>query len=209
MAPIGAVVGLALSAPLGPVNIICINRTLTSGFAMGALAASGALVADLIFAIIAAFGLRETSRLLMQYSNIIQWVGGPILIIIGLMVFFRDPTLAFKANQEKEMHGLWQSIATTFAITITNPGALVLYIAAFAGVAQFVQHQLSAQELIVLVASFMFGATMWWIILAGFVSRLRHQMSAATMRWLNVASAGILIFAGVYLVVSVVLKTTA
>ena len=201
---IGVAIVLALTAPLGPVNIICINRTLSHGFLMGALSAAGAIAGDIIFASIAAFGLREISEIVSRYSSLIQWIGGPILILIGLRIMTRDPAPMLEASADGAMEGLKRAIAATFVLTITNPGAMIGYIAIFTALAQFIDHPFDRYEAVALIASVVSGAILWWVSLAAVISVIRHRLSRRTLKWINIASGAVLLGLGVFVIFRVV-----
>lgn len=186
--PLGLVIGILVSAPVGPVNIICINRTLRHGFATGAAAGLGALLADGLLAAIAGFGLAAVSDALMSHDRLIQLIGGVVLVGFGLKVMSApppDPTADFPLDRRSPL----RILAATFAITITNPGAVLGMVAIVGGAVggpMVPEGDYAAAGLLVL--SIIGGAALWWSGLAAVVSRLRHRFSARAFKGINLVS---------------------
>lgn len=127
----GALVGIIVAAPIGPVNLICIHRTVVHGRINGFLAGQGAAIGDGIFATVAAFGLAAVAAYVQYYSDAIQMVGGGVLIAMGIRTFLAAPE---HAAREDTAFGLIRAFGLAFLLTITNPATLLGFVAIFAGV---------------------------------------------------------------------------
>src|SRR5215469_1762368 len=133
----GIVIGLVVAVPIGPVNLICIRRTLAYGSANGFFSGLGAALGDGVFAVVTAFGLTAISQLIEGYSTPLRLIGGLMLLGFGLHIFKADVSLLRDAEGEQGRDtgssSLVRAIASTFALTITNPATLFGFAALFAG----------------------------------------------------------------------------
>lgn len=185
--PIGIAVGILISAPVGPVNIICINRALRQGFLPGLTVGLGAVAADGVLAALAGFGFTGISDTIVYHERLVQLIGGGILLLFGLGVMLTPPPVADKEGAEPKPP--LRSAAGTFLITITNPGAILGMIAIFGsivGTPMVPEGDFAAAGL--LVASIVGGALIWWTGIALLVSRVRHRFSRHIFKTINVAS---------------------
>ena len=120
----GIVIGLIVAAPIGPVNLICIRRTLQYGFLNGFLSGLGAALGDGLFAIVTGFGLTAISQWIEGLSTALQLAGGTLLLCFGLYTYFSKPPARIDPKSEdgeKSASTLVRAIVSTFALTITNP----------------------------------------------------------------------------------------
>ena len=197
----GILIGVVASAPVGPVNVLCIQRTVERGFFAGLAAGTGAMLADGLFAFLAAWGITAISDIMLQKRAILQIVGGGVLLAFGVKLFFAKPDMA-KADLEASRagkDGFWAyigSIPQTFFLTITNPGAM-LGMFALVGGGGSALGGLSTAEALTFVISVMGGSLLWWFLIARVVSSFRHKLDARRLRLINQAAAVVLIGFGV------------
>lgn len=192
----GVMVGVAVAAPIGPVNLICIRRTLRYGPLNGFVSGSGAAIGDGLFATIAAFGVTAAIAFVTNYSLWLQLVGGLFLIGLGLKTWFSHPHLD-DALPEKALGDLLPVIGTTFALTITNPATMIGFMAIFGGIAGFAVGAEDYGRALLLVASVVAGSALWWAVLTFFVSYFRRRMSDRMLEIINHASAVLIILFGI------------
>ena len=114
----GAAIGLLVAAPVGPVNVICIRRTIAFGPSSGFIVGLGAAVADTIFGGVAAFGLSSVTALLVKTNGWFELIGGLIMLVIGFDVWRTHPHMS---DAKETPRGLYQAAFTTFLLTISNP----------------------------------------------------------------------------------------
>jgi threonine/homoserine/homoserine lactone efflux protein len=132
----GFAIGIFVAAPIGPVNLICIRRTLAYGLINGFVSGLGAAIGDGVFAAITAFGLTAITLLIEGYSCTLQLVGGLLLLGFGVHTFLAEPVTVAVANVEGVAGGRRNFIGaflSTFALTITNPATLLGFAALMAG----------------------------------------------------------------------------
>ncbi len=194
--PVGIVIGVLVAAPVGPVNVLCIQRAIERGFWGGLAAGIGATIGDGLIALFASLGVGAISGAIEYHRQTIQIVGGLALVGVGIKLYVAPPVLA---SVQADMDGAatlrdyaWD-IPKTFFLTITNPGAVLGLFAIFGGVSSFVDVD-SAVDALTMVASIMAGSLMWWLGLSHLIGRLRHRFSPAHLAYTN-RVAGVLLMA--------------
>lgn len=191
----GLLIGVAVAAPIGPVNLICIRRTLKYGMLNGFVSGAGAAVGDGVFAIVAAFGVTAVISFVAAYSGWLQLVGGVFLLGLGVRTWFDHPHLDDKLP-DGSLGDLLPVISVTFFLTITNPATMLGFIAIFGGVADFTIGTEDYMRASILVASVIGGSVLWWAAITGFVSLFRDRMTDTGLALLNKVSAVIIVLFG-------------
>ena len=183
----GMLIGLIVAAPIGPVNLICIRRTFTYGPINGFFAGLGAAFGDGLFAIITAFGLTAIAQLIEGYSTPLKLIGGLMLVGFGLHIFRSDVSAIRDAERTRETGppSLFRSMASSFALTITNPATLFGFTALFAGLAGLAGREPSFVDAAIMVVGVFIGSSLWWYILTTFVGILHHRIDAEAIRRIN------------------------
>jgi putative LysE/RhtB family amino acid efflux pump len=191
----GLLLGLSIAAPVGPIGILCIRRSLEAGFWPGVAGGLGTAVADAVYAAIAAFGLTAVSGLLVQAQGVLSVVGGIALVWLGWVAISGKPPEP--ATDAPVSRALWPTFAGTFLLTMANPATILTFAAIFAGLGLAAAD--SAAGAAVLVTGVLLGSLLWWAILSGAVSVLRQRISPAVILWINRASGLLLAGFGVVL----------
>ncbi|HRD77984.1 MAG TPA: LysE family transporter, partial [Hyphomicrobiaceae bacterium] len=139
--PVGMFIGVLIAAPVGPVNVLCVQRALERGFWGGVAAGIGAVLGDGLIALLAALGVGAVSGAVAHYRSSIQIVGGLALLAFGVRLYFMRPNIV-APNPEQEaktsLRDFAWDIPQTFFLTITNPAAVLGLFAIFGGVSTFV-----------------------------------------------------------------------
>lgn len=195
----GIVLGFSIAAPVGPIGVLCIRRTLADGRTHGLVSGLGAATADAIYGTIAAFGLSFISEVLIGQQNWIRLIGGAFLCYLGIRILLSKP--AEQAAQTSG-RGLAGAYTSTLFLTITNPATILSFAAIFAGlgIASGAGGDYGAAALLVL-GVFM-GSALWWLLLSGGVSLFRNRFSLRVMGWVNRGSGLIIIGFGLLALVS-------
>lgn len=200
----GIAIGVAVAAPIGPINIMCIQRSLKQGFSAGVFTGIGAVLGDGTFAAIAAFSITSISDVLIGYSHWIESIGGLFLIGLGLRSFLVE-TLIEPAPRNLSLIDNSALVGTTYFMTITNP-AMVLGFAAFfgsaSGLIEFPKDYWGAS---LLVAAVMLGSLLWWVFLAGIMHRFRASIGANALTKINRISGGIIAVFGIVVLARVII----
>jgi threonine/homoserine/homoserine lactone efflux protein len=184
----GLIIGFSIAAPVGPIGILCIRRTLAEGRVPGFISGLGAATADALYGCIAGFGLTFISSFLINQQRWFRLVGGVFLLYLGMKAFLARPP---EEPSSRKGTGLMDAYASTFFLTLTNPMTLLAFAAIFAGlgVASEGKGYFSAG---ILVMGVFLGSTFWWVILSSGVGLFRKRFDLRALRWVNRIS-GILI----------------
>ncbi|MCB1508138.1 MAG: LysE family transporter [Hyphomicrobiaceae bacterium] len=193
---IGLGMGVIVSVPVGPVNVLCIDRALRAGFLAGLAAGLGGVVADAVFASAALFGLSAVQGLIAEHQRMIAGAGGLILIGFGIAILRRKSGPACSdGGAADHLH----AALSGFLVTITNPGALFGFFALYSGLGSYGPEPGNWSEGLALLGGTLTGAGLWWAGLSGIVARHREQIGAGWTRRLNRVAALVLIAFGLFL----------
>jgi threonine/homoserine/homoserine lactone efflux protein len=189
----GGLIGLSIAAPVGPIGVLCIRRTLAEGRLAGLVSGLGAATADALYGCIAGFGLTVISSLLVSQQAWLRLVGGLFLCYLGVKTLLARP--AQQAATVKG-RGVLGTYASTFFLTLTNPMTILSFAAIFAGLGlgQAQGDYLSAG---LLVLGVFLGSASWWLLLSGSVGAFRAKFPATGLLWVNRLSGVIILGFGV------------
>ncbi|MFW2569786.1 LysE family translocator [Legionella sp. 29fVS95] len=191
----GLIVGIAIAAPVGPIGILCIQRSLHNGFQIGLMSGLGAALADSVYGIIAGFGLTALSSFLLTQQFWIRLIGGLFLLYFGVTLFLANPQAQATRDEERS---LWNAFATTFLLTLTNPATILSFMAIFAGLG-LGSTATDFTHAFLLVSGITLGSALWWLLLSSFVAfKLRHRLSPKVMSYINRVSGIIILFFGIF-----------
>lgn len=206
--PVGLFIGVLVAAPVGPVNVLCVQRAIERGFWGGLAAGLGSMLGDGLIALSAGMGVGAITSAVELYRWIIQTIGGLALVAFGIKLYLTTPRLIMPAGPEGDSTSLkdfaWD-IPQTFFLTITNPGAVLGLIAIFGGVSTFVEVKTTI-DVLLMVAAIMSGSLMWWIGLSNLISRHRHRFDTARIGLINRIAGVLLGVFGAMLVAEVIWK---
>lgn len=184
----GLAIGIIVAAPIGPVNLICIRRTLAFGPLNGFLSGLGAALGDSVFGIVTAFGLTAIAQLIKGFYVPLQIIGGLLLIGFGIHTFFATPKkreLDQVKSLDKGASTLIGAIVSTFALTITNPATLLGFTALFAGLGSLIGEKPRFVEAAVLVGGVAAGSIAWWFTITTIVGLFHKNIDDRAMKWIN------------------------
>jgi threonine/homoserine/homoserine lactone efflux protein len=185
----GIVIGLIVAAPIGPVNLICIRKTLAYGPINGFFSGLGAALGDGVFAIVTAFGLTAVSQWIEGFSTPLRLLGGVMLLGFGIHIFRSDVSLLRDAEsvppRENGNKSLVRSIASTFALTITNPATLFGFTALFTGLGSLAGGSATFLDAALTVLGVITGSTIWWFTLTTLVGIFHRHIDTGVMRNIN------------------------
>lgn len=190
-----------VSAPLGPLGVLCIQRTINKGFLSGFVSGFGAAMADIIYASIAGFGISIIADFLEAQQLIIRALGGIILIILGYMIFMSNPVNQLRRHKSKKSSYLGDFVSSFF-ITITNPLTVVVFGVAFTSVG--LNEGNSLQSVVLILTGVFVGALFWWIGLTFLVNIFRSKIRLRNLWWINkitgvmVAIFGLAVFISIF-----------
>lgn len=181
----GAVLGFAIAAPVGPIGVLCIRRSLAEGRKYGFVSGLGAATADALYGSVTALGLTFVSSLLVEGRTYLGILGGAFLCYLGLKTFLARP-VASAAAPGKGSKGLLGAYASTLLLTLTNPTTILSFAAIFAGVG--VGAAGDNASIAWLVLGVFLGSALWWLVLSSGMSLFRTKVSPWGMRLVNLVS---------------------
>jgi threonine/homoserine/homoserine lactone efflux protein len=186
----GLVVGLAVAAPVGPIGILVIRRGLADGAPIALATGLGAAVADAIFALVAGLGIAAVGTAVAEHAWALRALGAAMLVVIAVRMLVRthDPRSAPAGAPSA-----FRAFAGTLALTLTSPVTIASFAAIAATLGLGDERHRSASAALGFALAVLAGSSAWWLLLAASVSRLRHRVDGARVRWIDRASALVLL----------------
>ena len=201
--PVGILIGIVVAAPVGPVNVLCIQRAISRGFWGGLAAGLGAMLGDGLIALSAALGVGAISGVVTTYRAIIQVIGGLALIAFGARLYTAPAPVDLEPGPNGAASGTLRDYAwdipKTFFLTITNPGAVLGLFAIFGGVSTYVDVK-SRTDALTMVAAVMTGSLGWWLWLSHVIGGMRHKLKPSWLALINSRAGLLLIGFGMLLI---------
>ncbi|WP_238652430.1 LysE family translocator [Paenibacillus piscarius] len=194
----GMLLGLSIAAPVGPISVLCIRKTMARGFQAGLFSGLGAATADAVYGILAGFSLTALTAALMDYKILLQVLGGLFICGFGIQSLFQLPAKeAPQSPPSPPPAGTLGSYAITFLLTLSNPMTIMFFLGVFSASGILVSHTLT--NMLSLVAGVFLGSALWWVFLAGAAALLRNHLLGGRMRLsiFNKVSGGIMCAFGV------------
>src|SRR5579884_3922324 len=186
----GLLIGFSIAAPVGPIGVLCIRRTLANGRLAGLLSGLGAATADAGYGAVGAFGLTAVSTVLVGQQHWLRLLGGIFLLYLGMKTFRSRP--AEKAAGSRPALGLAGMYLSTLALTLTNPATILSFAAVFAGLGLATSAHGDYARAAQVVAGVFLGSALWWLILSSLVDLARGRLNPTSLGWANRLSGVIL-----------------
>ena len=202
----GLGIGLLMAAPIGPVNVLVIQRAVAKGFWGGLAAGIGAVLGDGVLAAVGAFSVAAISDVMLAHGDTIQVVGGGLLVAFGLALLLRKPVMTTPPHERSHLLEHMGIIPQTFILTVTNPGAVLGMAAMIGGLGSLIGGLNTNLEALILVVSVMGGSLLWWLGLSELIATVRHKLTDGRLKLIN-RIAGIVLFGfGIGLIVESALR---
>ncbi|QZT37692.1 LysE family translocator [Halosquirtibacter xylanolyticus] len=190
----GVIIGLCASIPLGPIGVLCVQKTINKNRRAGFYAGLGAASSDTIYAIIAGFSLNYIIEVIRTHEVMFRFFGAGILIILGWHIFKSDPSADVQKFKRKTA-SYWQDYFFTFLLTFSNPLAILIFFSIFARF-KLVINTSDPLPAAMLIGGIFIGATLWWFSLTSLVNMFRHKFNMQNLRLGNrIAGSVIIVFA--------------
>lgn len=187
----GLAIGLAMAMPVGPVGILCIQRTLNHGFRAGLVSGFGAALGDTLLGALAAAGLAGVTEFLLGIEQQLHLGGGIFLLVLAAWTWFKHGDAPAPPLRP---HG---AIATTFLLVITNPITILAFLGFFASF-RIVGEAGRTWQIVALVAGVFCGSGLWWMLLCAGTKQLSRRLDSGLVAWINHVSAAAIACFGVY-----------
>jgi threonine/homoserine/homoserine lactone efflux protein len=188
-------IGLMVSIPLGPIGVLIIQKTIQKGRFAGFISGFGAAIADTFYATVAAFGLGFIINFIKAQEFYFQLVGSVFLVFVGMRIFLTNPVKQLRAKNTGKK-GLVGDFLSIFFLTVSNPIAIFVFVAVFAGTSVFGGAPTLRIELF-LILGVMLGGGLWWYALSSIINAFRRKFRLKQLFWINKISGVIIAFLGV------------
>ncbi|WP_328703014.1 LysE family translocator [Arenibaculum pallidiluteum] len=196
----GIIMGFVIAAPVGPIALLCVRRTLEHGVRFGVATGLGAALADTVYGAVAAFGVQVLIDLLTGHQTAFRMIGGAFMVAVAVHGF-RARSLP-EGGEVPDPPGLAANFATGLVLTLFNPLTVFGFLAIFAGFG--LGGGLGNADAATVVVGVFLGASLWWLILNAGVAAIGHRINDAWFRAINRTAAGLLLAFGAYAVVSAI-----
>lgn len=192
----GLLVGVLVSAPMGPIGMMCIQRTLNKGRWPAFFTGLGAALSDLVYALLTGLSLSFVTDFINAHHIILQILGSVIFIAYAYYLYRVRPSQTISAPNIPA-NTYWRDFVTGFLLTFSNP-LIVFFILTLFARFNFLIPEYQAYHYVVGYLSILIGAVLWWFCVTTGVSKIRSRFTAATLVWINRVLAIILTFIAVY-----------
>ena len=192
----GFLIGVIVSAPMGPIGILCVQRTLNRGRMHGFITGLGAMVSDLIYAFITLIGMGFVNTILEANEQLLQYVGSLVIVLFGIGIFFTNPLKILKPATSAPETRYNQDFFTAFFLTLSNVAIVFLFISLFA---RFNYSPLETNWFTFAIGliSIGLGALAWWFFITTYVSKLKRYFNRHALKLFNRTVGSILVLLGV------------
>jgi threonine/homoserine/homoserine lactone efflux protein len=197
----GFLIGLSIAAPVGPIGILCMHRTLTEGARMGLICGLGAATADALYALVGAVALSAIGQWIVDDQLMLRVLGGVFLVYLGARTFIRPAVIAPAPGRITGLPpGAHAAFMSTFLLTLANPVTLLGFAAVFAGLGAAPAGVVKGADstAAALVLGVFLGSGAWWLALSTVIGRLRSFIGAHALAAINRVSGTVLTAFGLY-----------
>lgn len=191
----GLIIGFSIAAPVGPIGILCIRRTLEYGRWIGFVSGLGAATADAFYGLVAGLGLTIVTRFLIDQQSWLHVIGSVFLCYLGIRIFFSKPSDE-AAKAKGKGRNVFKAYASTFLLTMTNPVTILSFLAIFSSLGM-AKNESSIAGLLLVVGVFL-GSVFWWLLLSQMAGLLAKRVGNRFFKCVNYVSGAVLVAFGVY-----------
>ena len=201
----GIIIGLLSSIPLGPIGVMCIQRTLSKNQKAGFVSGLGAATADIIFATVTLYSLAVVMSFIENNLMFIKAIGGICVVIVGVTIFAKNPVVQIRNNRSGKGSSLWSDFLSMLLITIANPAFILIFVALFAAFGVSSDGQFISSVL--MIAGVFLGSSLWWFILTFIVNLIRKKFRPRHLLWLNRLAGALIVILGASSILSMFINT--
>lgn len=193
----GFLIGVLVSAPMGPIGMLCVQRTLKKGWRYGFVTGFGASLSDMIYAVITGLGLGFAEIFVQnsRYNNVLQFVASVVLLFFGIYTFQNNPTKAARSSKGKTGSFLY-NFSTSFLLTFSNPLIILLFLTAYAQLG--IPRSDNMSMMIFCFVGILVGALAWWFCLTWFLNRIRLKFNEKVICLINKTIGSVVVLVSVF-----------
>ncbi len=182
----GIAIGLSVTAPLGPVNILVIRNAIRRGFPVAFLVGLGAVLADGFYAVVAAYGISSVAHVVTDHARPLMALGGALLVFVGVRLARSHIGLGeLQLQAPPRKRQIAGKMLTAFSLTITNPGVFFGFLAIFGTMNAMLRLDEAWHRPPTVVAGVVIGGALWWLFLSFVVSRFKARIGETTFDRIN------------------------
>jgi threonine/homoserine/homoserine lactone efflux protein len=197
----GAVIGFCIAAPVGPIGVLCIRRSLQHGFRAGFYTGLGAATADAFYGAVAAFGLTAISSFLTEFQVGLAVVGGLLLCYLGVRGILAEPP---RNGGGTQLSPYLTAYFSTLFLTLTNPATILSFVVIFAGAG--LTRATNLFHAAAMVIGVFAGSAVWWLFLSGAVSAAGQKINRQFLRATNSIAGGLMVAFGLYILLRAITR---
>ena len=201
----GFLIGVLVSAPMGPTGLLCVQRTLNKGRWHGFFSGVGAACSDFVYAGITALGMGFIINIITENQHPLQIIASTLLFVFGIYVFRSNPFKRLE-NPNENVNSYSQDIITAFFLTFSNPLVIILLIPLFARF-NFIDREETMFSISLGLLSIVGGALFWWFMITYFVEKLRKKMKHQGLLIMNRVIGSIIIILSIFLLITTIFDT--
>ena len=198
----GVSVGFIASIPLGPIGVLCIQRTLSKGRLAGFVSGAGAASSDFLYALVAGFSISMVTNFVEEHQSLLFVGGAVVLIMLGVKMMRSKPHKQIRRERDSKQRSLWQDYVSTFFLTISNPLALFVFMGAFS----LMGVHSTRPERILVVGGVLLGALCWWLLLTIMVGFFRKKLTLRRLLYVNRIAGGMIVMLVIVAFISEIVK---
>jgi threonine/homoserine/homoserine lactone efflux protein len=172
----GILIGILVSAPMGPIGFLCIHRTLKKGQWHGFFSGVGAALSDLFYAIIVCLGMGFVVNLIESNKTILEIIGNIFLLFFGIYIFRSNPSKQLHKPNEGRINTISMDIISAFFLTLSNPLIILYYILLFSRF-NFISPEDKMDSMLIGLLCILIGALSWWLLITFLVGKLRKVIN--------------------------------
>ncbi|MGL5318049.1 MAG: LysE family translocator [Bacteroidales bacterium] len=187
----GILIGILVSAPMGPIGVLVIQRTLNKGRWHGFFSGLGAMVSDIVYAMVTGLGLHFVTDFIEKNQASLQLGGSAVLLVFGYFIYKSNPVKSVRGTKNSGST-FWQDFATAFIITFSNPLIIFLFIGLFARM-NFFHTDILPSEVLIGIFGVALGALVWWMVITSIFGKLRNRFNLRTLFLINRIVGGAII----------------
>ena len=196
----GIIFGILVSAPLGPIGVLTIQRTINKGRNSGIFTGLGALTADTFYAALAGFGVAIITDFIESHQVSFRIIGGIILLLLAYKIFSTNITEQVK-NRKLGRTNYFSDFISTFMLTLSNPLTIIFFGLVYASIG--IKNSFDMQSLLSLIIGISTGAAIWWLGLVSIISIFKDKFRLRQLWWINKITGILIAIFSVFIIVSV------
>lgn len=193
----GFIIGICASAPLGPIGILVVQKTLSNGRKAGFVTGMGACLVDTIFAVVALFALSLAQEMMDRHKEVILIAGGIIVAVLGWMMSKSDPVKKMKDKASKILS--IKDFSQALIMGLSNPGAIIVIFGLFAFFGIGTSPDYNVWDMVAIIIAVFSGGTTWWFSITAMLNHFRKRFKIRTILWINRITGIIVIIIGIAL----------